>query len=152
MHGESRKPFASFSSSARRFFSGQLVQRLALPEQDVEGDELGRDLGGQPVDAALRRVESHLHGVEVEDSVPGDHDFAVERRVGRKQFAERAQLGEVAQQRPLLARPESELAAVILEDPAEAVPLGLVLPAVALGELGDGLGLHRRERDVRARH
>jgi hypothetical protein len=66
--------------------------------------------------------------------------------------AEWAQLGEVAKERPLLARPKRELAAVVLEDPAEPVPLRLVLPAVALRQLLDELGLHRREGDVGARH
>ena len=49
---------------------------------------------------------------------------------GGKQVAERAQLGEVAQQRPLVPRPERELAAVVLEHAAEAVPFRLELPAV----------------------
>ena len=101
-------------------------------------------------DPALRRVQAHLHRVEVEDAVARDHDLAVERGVGREQLAERAQLREVAQQRAPVARPERELAAVVLEHAAEAVPLRLVLPAVALGELADELGLHRREGDVRA--
>ena len=131
---------------------GELVQRLALPEENVERDELGRDLLRQPVDSALGRVEPHLHRVEVEDAVPSDHDLAVERGVGREQVAQRAELREVAKQRPLLPRPERELAAVVLEDPAKAVPLGLVLPAVALRQLGDELRLHRRERNVGARH
>ena len=62
--------------------------------------------------------------------VAADHDLAVERGVGRQQIAERAQLGEVAQQRPAVAAPERELAAVVLEHAAEAVPLRLVLPTV----------------------
>ena len=66
-----------------------LVDRLALPEQDVEGDELRRDLGGEPADAALGRVEPHLHRVEVEPSAALDHDLAVDRRVGRELVAER---------------------------------------------------------------
>ena len=107
---------------------------------------------GELADAALRRVEAHLHRVEVEHAVARDHDLAVERGVGRQQLAQRAELGEVAQQRPLLARPERELAAVVLEHAAEAVPLRLVLPAVAGRELRDELGLHRREGDVWAWH
>ena len=43
------------------------------------------------------------------------------------------QLREVAQQRPPVARPERELAAVVLEHAAEAVPLRLVLPASPAG-------------------
>ena len=50
------------------------------------------------------------------------------------------------------SRPERELAAVVLEHAAEAVPLRLVLPAVAGRELADELRLHRRERDVRPGH
>ena len=127
-----------------------LVHGLALPEQQVEGDEGGRDLGRELADAALGRVEAHLHRVEVERAAAGDHDLAVERGVRRHQLAERPQLGEVAEQRPAVARPQRELAAVVLEHAAEAVPLRLVPPAAAGRKLGDELGLHRREGDVRA--
>ena len=85
---------------------GLLVNGLPVPEQDVEGDELRGDLSRELVDAALGRVQPHLHRVEVEHAVARDHDLAVERRVWRQQVAERPQLGEVAQQRPLLAAPE----------------------------------------------
>ena len=71
--------------------------------------------------------------------------------MGREQVAERAELGEVPQQRPLVPPPQRELAAVVLEHAAEAVPLRLVLP-VAVRELADELGLHRRERHVLAGH
>ena len=107
-----------------------------------------RDLGGELADAALGRVQAHLHRVEVEDAVARDHDLAVERGVGREEVAERPQLGEVAEQRALVPRPERELAAVVLEHAAEAVPLRLVLPAVAGRQLAHELGLHRRERHV----
>ena len=127
------------------------MELLALPEQDVEDDELRRDLGGELSNPALRGVEPQLHRVEVEPALLRDHDLAVERGVGRKQLSERLELGEVAKQRALVARPERELAAVVLEDPAEAVPLRLVLP-VAGRKLLDELGLHRREWDVSARH
>ena len=129
----------------------QLPDRLAVPDQHVEDDELGGDLRRQLPDARLGRMEPRLHRVEVERAVARDHDLAVERRVRRQQVAERAQLREVAQQRPLVARPERELAAGVLEHAAEPVPLRLVLPAVALGQLAHELGLHRRERDARAR-
>ena len=103
-------------------------------------------------DAALGRMQPRLHRVEVEHAVARDHDLAVERGVGREQLAERRQLGEVAQERAAVARPERELAAVVLEHAAEPVPLRLVLPALAGGELADELRLHRREGDVRAGH
>ncbi len=69
----------------------------------------------------------------------------------RKPLADRPQLREVTEQRAAVAAPEGERAAVVLEDPAEAVPLGLVPPPVARWELVDELRLHRRERDVGTR-
>src|SRR5262249_58255848 len=87
--------------------------------------------------------QPELHRVEVELALLRDHDLAVERGVGRKQLPERFELWEVAQQRTLVPRPERELPAVVLEDPAEPVPLRLVLP-LAGRQLRDELGLHRR--------
>ena len=150
--GEIQKPSPRASSSCAPLLERALVDGLAVPEQQVEGDEDRRDLGRELADAALGRVQPHLHRVEVEHAVAGDHDLAVERGVGREQVAERRQLGEVAQQRAAVPRPERELAAVVLEHAAEAVPLRLVLPAVAGRQLADELGLHRREGDVRAGH
>ena len=149
--GESRKPFATRSSSARRSASGRF--HTGSPSQSstskttydagISADSLRiRDSAG---------MEPHLHRVEVERAVAHDHDLAVERRARRQQLAERPQLREVAQQRPLVPRPERELALQVLEHAAEAVPLRLVRPAVALGKLADELGLHRRERQVRTR-
>src|SRR5207237_5410577 len=125
---------------------------VAVPEQEVEDDVLRRDLRRELADAALGRVQSHLHGVEVEVPLALDDDLAVERRVRRQGLAERPELREVAEQRTLVAAPERELAAVVLEHAAEAVPLRLVLPAVARRELLHELGLHRREGNVWAGH
>jgi hypothetical protein len=63
------------------------VHRLALPEEQVEGDERGRDLARELLHPALGRVQPHLHRVEVERSVASDHDLAVESRVRRHQLA-----------------------------------------------------------------
>ena len=79
------------------------MQLLALPEQDVEDDELRRDLGRQLSNPALRGVEPELHRVEVELALLRDHDLPVERGVGRKDLPERLELGEVAKQRTLVA-------------------------------------------------
>ena len=78
-------------------------------------------------------METHLHRVEVEDAVALDDDLAVERRERRQELVERPQLREVAQERPRVARPEAQLAGSVLEQPAEAVPLRLVLPLVPVG-------------------
>ena len=136
---------------ARRFESGSCQASTSLPDEHVEGDEASGDLRRQLVDAALGRVEPRLHRVEVEDAVALDHDLAVERRERRQQLLERPQLGEVAEQRTRVPRPEPQLAGAVLEQAAEAVPLRLVLPLVALGQLAHELGLHRRERDRRVR-
>ena len=109
------------SPAAPPLLQRQFMYWLPLPEEDVERDELRRDLLREPVDPALGRMEPHLHRVEVEDTVPGDHDLAVERGVRREQVAQRTELREIAQQRPLLPRPERRLAAVVLQDPAKAV-------------------------------
>ena len=97
--------------------------------------------------AALGRVQPHLHGVEVEHALALDHDLAVERGLRRQELRERLELGEVAEQRPRVSRPEPKVAAGILEQAAEAVPLRLVLPLLPLRELADELRLHRREGD-----
>ncbi len=59
----------------------------------------------------------------------------------------RAELRKVAEEGPRVSRPEPELAAHVLEDAPEAVPLRLVLPVLARRELADELGFHGREGD-----
>ena len=92
-------------------------------------------------------MQASLHRVEVEDAVSLDDDLSVERRALRQELLERPKLGEVAQERSRISRPEPELTGRVLEDPSEAVPLRLVLPAVGLGQLANELCLHRWERD-----
>ena len=90
-------------------------------------------------------MEPHLERVEVEGAVTDDDDLPVERRTGRQPLTQLRELGEVAQERPGVAAPEVELPSNLLEDAAEAVPFGLVLPVVPLGKLVDELRLHGRE-------
>src|SRR5258708_28082058 len=94
-------------------------------------------------------MQAHLHRAEIDGAVADDDDLAVERRAWRQQLAERPQLREVAQKRPSVPRPERELLADVLEDAAKAVPLRLVLPALALPQLAHELRLHRRARRQR---
>src|SRR5438876_6047609 len=129
----------------------QLVDRLALPAQDVERDELGRDLGRELADPALSGMQTELHRIEVEDAVALDHYLAVQRRIGGQQLADLAELREVAKKRPRVPAPDGELALQVLHHPAKPVPLRLVLP-VAFRELRDELGLHRREGKSARRH
>ena len=129
-----------------------LVDRLAFPEQEVEHDEVRRDLCGQLAHARLRRMKPHLHRVEVQHAVAGDHDLAVEGGVGRQQVAQGTELGEVAEQRPAVARPEGELAAVVLQHPPEAVPFRLELPFARVRKLLHELSFHGRKGHVWSRH
>src|SRR6185437_11084617 len=64
-----------------------LVELLPLPDQEVERDEGRGNLSRELADAALGRVEAHLHRIEVEPALAGDHDLAVERRVRRHELA-----------------------------------------------------------------
>ena len=57
------------SSSRAPLLERPLPHRLAVPEQHVEDDVLGRDLRRQPADARLGRMQPHLHRVEVERAV-----------------------------------------------------------------------------------
>src|SRR5581483_4412729 len=103
-----------------------LPDRLALPEEHVEGDEARRRFGRELVDAARRGMQSHLQQVELEPALVLDHDLAVERRVRRKPLADLPELREVAEQRPSVSAPERELAAVVLQHAAKPVPFRLV--------------------------
>ena len=126
----------------------KLVDRLAVPEEEVERDEVRGDLRRELAHAALCGMEAHLQRVEVERSVTLDDDLAVDRRVRLQLLPERLELREIAEEGTAVTAPEMQLARHVLEDPAEAVPLRLVLPAVRLGQLVDELGLHRRKRKL----
>src|SRR2546423_1853373 len=97
-------------------------------------------------------MQAHLHRVELEPAVELDDDLAIERRVRRHEIAQLSKLGEIAKQWPLVAAPERELAAVVLQYSTKAVPLRLVLPPLAHGKCLHELRLHWWERDVGARH
>ena len=70
---------------------------------------------------------AQLQRVEVETAFVRDDELAVEHDPIGQLFEQRlAQLGEVAQQRLLVARLEIEVVAVAEHDATEAVPLRLV--------------------------
>src|SRR5207245_10828799 len=96
--------------------------------------------------------QAQVQPVELERAVGLEDDLAVQCRVRWQEIAELSQLGKISKQRPLVPTPERELSAVVLEHAAKAVPLRLVLPALALGKLFHELRFHRRERDVGALH
>ena len=77
------------------------------------------------------------------------HDLAVEHVAALREL----ELGEVARERPAVARLQVHVAAVDERDRAEAVPLGLVDPAVAGRQRARGLGeLGQDRRGERQRH
>ena len=107
---------------------GQLEQHVVVEREQVEGDEARRRLLGEHVDARLGGVDALAERVEVLAAlVVEEHDLAVEHVAARRE----AQLGEVARQRLAVARLQVDVAAVDEGDGAEAVPLGLVHPAVS---------------------
>ena len=97
--------------------------------------------------ARLGRMLTQLQRVEVEAAFVGDDELAVEHDPVGELFEQRlAQLGEVAQQRLLVARLEIEVVAVAEHDAAEAVPLRLVADVARRRQLTRELGEHRLER------
>ena len=103
--GERRKPPASRSSTRAALVERQPPELLAVPEQHVEDDELGRDLARQLADPALGRMEPRLHRVEVEAPSRAITISPSSAERGGRSSPSGAQLGEVAHQRPAVARP-----------------------------------------------
>ena len=90
---------------------------------------------------------AQLQRVEVEAALVRDDELAVEHDpVGELLEQRLAQLGEVAQQRLLVARLQIEVVAVAEHDAAEAVPLRLVRHLARRRHLAGELGEHRLER------
>src|SRR2546430_13858721 len=71
-------------------------------------------------------MQAHLHKVELQPPLLLDDDLSIECRVRRHLFAERSQLGEVAEERSAVTAPKTERAAVVLQYTTEAVPLRLL--------------------------
>jgi hypothetical protein len=115
----------------------ELVDGLTVPKEEVERDEVRGNLLRELAHPALGGMEAHLQRVEVERAVACDDDLPVDRRVRLQFLAECLELGEITEEGAAVTAPEMELARHVLEDPAETVPFGLVLPAVRLGQLVD---------------
>ena len=121
--------------------------RLVAEGEQVEGDEAGRCLLGQHVDARLGRVDPLLEHLELQPVTDRHEHLAVEHApLGQLPLDRLDQLGEVARQRLGVAAGQLHLVAVAEDDAAEPVPLGLEDQPVVLGRIGDalhGLGEHR---------
>src|SRR4029078_4401074 len=92
------------------FLERKFMDCLAIPEQEVESDEVRGNLLRELEHLALGVVEAHLHRVEVERSVPRDDDLAVDGRVRLQLLPERLQLGEIAEKGAAITAPEKQLA------------------------------------------
>ena len=112
--------------------------------EEVEADEAHRRLRGEGRDAARRGVDPQGEQVEVEPVGGGDDELAVDDHPGRQRGPQRVEdLGEVPVEGTLVAARQLDLVAVAEHETAEPVPLGLVRPAVAGGELAGEAGEHR---------
>src|SRR5207249_2202774 len=116
----------------------------AVSGEQVERHEGGRRLGGELLHPPRRRVQSQLQGVEVEPTLGGDHDLAVDHAPSWQAGAKaRFQLRKVPVERLQLTALDVEPVAVAEHDGPEAVPLGLEQPAVARGQVRRELREHR---------
>ena len=112
--------------------------------------KLRRDLGRQLVDAALGRMEPHLHRVEVEHAVALDHDLAVERGVRRQQLRRAAAApGSSAAAAARSATRARSSPPSFSSTPRKPSHFGSYCQSSPVGQLADELGLHRREGDRR---
>ncbi len=126
---------------------GRLHQVVGAFAEHIEGDERRRRLFGQHPDARFRRVDAQLEGFEFEAVLAQDDDFAIEHaRAGQRRRQRLDQLGEVAPERFQVARLEvGRVRTVEGDDAAEAIPLRLIEPAIAVRDLRREFGEHRRD-------
>src|SRR5439155_13902107 len=98
--------------------------------------------------ARVRGMLAQLQSVEVEASLVRNDELTVEDdALGKLREQRLAQLGEVAEEGPLVAALKIEIVAVAEHEAAEAVPLRLVQHVVTVGrEVARELGEHRLER------
>jgi hypothetical protein len=115
--------------------------------QQIENDQHRRILRCQLAHAALGRMNAQQQFVERHAALDGDHDFAVEHESLCPQFRQCPDdVRKVALQRLPGLRLQLDLIAVAERQTTEAVPLGLVAPALAGRNLIDGERLHRFQR------
>ena len=131
---------------------GKLEQGLVVLGEQVERDELRGRLLGELLDPRGGRMDALREQVELLDAVDRHDHLAVQHEplAGERQH-ELDDVREIAVHRPAVAALEMYLVAVAEDDRPEAVPLRLIAPAVALGQLARGLGELRldgwRERE-----
>ncbi len=122
-----------------------LTQILTPVGEQIERDELCRDLLGERVHSRLGGVDSQLERVELGDVVDDHHHLTVDHRAGRQLGEGGLEFREVPEQRPTVARVETRVVASPC-DGAEPVPLRLVDPSRTGGRPLPDASLHRVER------
>lgn len=92
-------------------------------------------------------MNAKLQGIEVEASTVGNDEFAVEDAFCRELFAQRIEhLREVTIQGFFVAALEENFIAIAKHEDAEAIPLGLIDPVAAGGDLIYALCEHGEKR------
>src|SRR5690606_24238244 len=106
--------------------------RFALGE-DVEGHEHGRRFTRQLAHPALGRMQAKLQSVERDRAGRDDQQLAVEDELAGFQPGEHGfDFREVSTQWLARFRPELDIIAGADGNAAKAIPLGLILPALAV--------------------
>ena len=122
-------------------FSPQVLARRRT--QHVEQGQGRRRLPRQAHDARRRRMQAHLQGLEGKAPAGFDQQLAVEgEHLGANPAQRLDDLREVAPERLARLGLEPHPGALAQGDAAEAVPLGLEPPSVALRQRGLRPGLH----------
>ena len=125
-------------------------QILAAKLQRVEQHQFGRMLGCELAHPALGGMKPKLKRVERQRIADRDDELAIDQEAALLQPAKHLDhVGKVAAERLARLGGQRDLVAVAASEAAEAVPLGLELPSVAVGQLGREKRFHRR-RDCRA--
>ena len=124
--------------------------QVVLPvAEEIEEDEGGGRLLREQFDARCGGMDAELKGVEVEFSVVGNDEFAVEDALFRKLIANRAEhLGEVAVEGLFVAALEQNFVAIAKDEDAEAIPFGLIDPVAFRRDGVDALGEHGKNGRV----
>src|SRR5687767_2433201 len=94
-------------------------------------------------------MDAQQERLELQATVAGDHDLAVEdkARLGAANASKRlAELREISVQGLQVPRLQVDLRAITKDEGPKTVPLRLVAPPVADGQLRSGLGQHRLNR------
>src|SRR6185437_2409182 len=131
---------------------GEQTERFPVELEQVEKHELRGRRSGELPDATFGGMQSKLERLERQSLASGNDQLAVEQELPRFQSAQHVDdIGKVTRERLSRLGGQRDFAAVAPGETAKAIPLRLILPAFALGQLGRKQRFHRR-RDLQLRH